>query len=391
MPNPFEVSTPQNQNVASKIMGLMGQGIGGSQQMNEATVQYLKMQREEVKGANEYAVNLLSKVNSEEDLQIAKDAYRSRYPQFAGKVDELLPSYDPNRIQFLSESMKDMNMKLKEQELSLRGQELDLNREKLQTEQEKPIQVPEGSIVFQGGKQIFKNPKAAPKPDYDIFEDANGEQFYIEKGSKIPSGAKKVKGGTGVTVNVGDKTTVATQTQLEKDIIEATKNVQSLKSTGEKFKDEYLTWWGKGSNFVYKNMDKAGMSTKDQQSMIKERAKWFRQAKSDFIAYRKWATGVAGGEKEMEEIATSFPDPVQNSPSEYKANLAGIEETTKSILSLNRDFLQSGINLNQPLNDIIKQMKEKGIGKMAPLGSKGGGSTGEVILRFDSQGNLIEE
>ena len=107
--------------------------------------------------------------------------------------------------------------------------------------------------------------------------------------------------------------------------------------------------------------DKDGLSTAGQKGLIKERAAWFRQAEADFIAYRKWATGVAGGEKEMAEIATSFPDPVKNSPTEYRANLDSIEETTKRVLQLNTEFLNSGIDIRQPIDQIFTQIQSKGI------------------------------
>jgi hypothetical protein len=142
--------------------------------------------------------------------------------------------------------------------------------------------------------------------------------------------------------------------------------------------------FGKGQKIIAEAADKAGIPTRGQKRLIRERSKWFRQAKADFLAYRRWATGVAGGEKELKEIATSYPDPVKNSPTQYMANLNGIEETTKKILMLNVDFLNSGIDLNQPLEKILEQTKRIGIS--VPTSAGGGGN---VIIRFDAQGNRI--
>lgn len=143
--------------------------------------------------------------------------------------------------------------------------------------------------------------------------------------------------------------------------------------------------FGKGQKIIAEAADKAGIPTKGQKRLIRERSKWFRQAKADFIAYRKWATGVAGGEKELTEIATSFPDPVKNSPTQYEANLDSIEETTKKVLMLNKDFLRSGIDLDQPLRKILEQARAVGI----PTPTSSSGAEGNVIIHFDAQGNRI--
>ena len=80
---------------------------------------------------------------------------------------------------------------------------------------------------------------------------------------------------------------------------------------------------------------------------------------------------MAGGPQELAEIATSFPDPVKNSPTEYSANLDNIEEITKRVLMLNADFLRSGIDMDQPLDAILGEMRSKGINVQAPPGARG--------------------
>jgi hypothetical protein len=172
---------------------------------------------------------------------------------------------------------------------------------------------------------------------------------------------------------------------VESEIIEGVKNVQSFRKTGEMFKDEYLEVMGKGKKKAAEIMDKAGVSTEDQRKYINEYAQWFRQAKSDFLAYRKWVTGVAGGEKEMQEIATAFPDPVNNSPEQYKANLKSIEETTKRVLQLNADFLRLGIDMDQPLSVVLEQAKEKGFDQLPP------GTPQVIRYTRDANGNLVRE
>ena len=396
MPVDFSTTPPPNSNVASKILGTVEQQQQG---INAAQVSLLKFKRQEVLDVNEYTVNLLSKVNSEEDLNLAKQMLETRYPEYGVKMKQLLPTYDPQKVGFFKESLKDSTIKIREQELSLGGKKLDLEKEKFGLEEKKftaggnKMQgFAPGTAIFQGGKMVHRVPSKAPEPDYDIFEGPEGNQVYIEKGSDIPEGYSKIKGGAGVTIQTGvGSVGKTTRTQLEKDIIEGVRNVQSFKITRKKFKPQYLEWRGKAQKEVTVLLNVLGLSTAGQKKFIKERADWFRRAKADFIAYRKWATGVAGGEKELKEIATSFPDPVKNSPAEYEANLDSIEEATKEVLMLNRDFLDSGIDLSQPLNDIIAEMRGKGIKTPAPPGEKTSSKSGETVIRFDKDGNLIEE
>lgn len=380
MPVNFNFTPPPRSNVASKIMERMGQnsnpGGGSSPGLNAAQVALFKLKRNQEIQANEYAVNLLSGVNSEEDLQIAKRMYASRYPEYAGQVDKLLPTYDPNRVDFIRESLKTATTKLREQELTL-------DQDKLAESENKMRGFAPGTEIYQHGKLVHRVPSKTT-PQYDIFKGPEGNQVYITRGSKIPQGYSKV-GGRGITIQTGvGSVGKSTRTQLEKSIIEGVKSIQSFKATRSNFDPKYLQWRGKAQNEVASLMDKAGISTTEQRKFLKKRAKWFRRAKADFIAYRKWATGVAGGPQELKEIATSFPDPVSNSPSQYTANLNSVEETTKQVLMLNRDFLDSGIDLNQPLTGIISKMKNKGLNVPVPP------STGSVI-RFDKDGNLIKD
>ena len=294
------------------------------------------------------SLSLLSGVTDQESLDTAKKQFLAVIPPdektgVSNTMDQLFgTAYSPKRIE-----------QAKKRLLLISG-ELDAIKP------QKPVSVAAGAGLYDPntGEMIATQPPAPAKPTYDVFE-KGGNQIYVKKGDSIPAGYRKVQ-TKGVTVYTGD-ISKTTKTDLEKRIMEGVRNVRSFEETRKLFKPEYLTWFGKGEKAMASLMDKAGMSSKDQKGLIKERSKWFRQAKADFIAYRKWATGVAGGEKELAEIATSFPDPVKNSPTEYEANLNSIEDTTKKVLSLDADFLRSGIDLNQPLSAIVGQMRERGM------------------------------
>jgi len=133
------------------------------------------------------------------------------------------------------------------------------------------------------------------------------DKANISKGSVAAAGATQVNLGTG------------TKTQLEKDIISADSSIAAFNSIESSFKPEFLTVGGKVKAQAQRQLDKLGFANNTE--FLQARSSWFSQAMSAFIAYRKWATGVAGGEKEMKQIAKAYPDPENNSPAEYIANL----------------------------------------------------------------------
>jgi hypothetical protein len=384
-------------------LGLRNREIGISEgrlglDIQKQQVEVAKLQREQAIDANEFALNLLTGVNSEEDLSIAKHQFASRYPEHLQMVNQVLPSYNPTSVRLIRNSLRDETTRLKQEELAF-SQAMDVGRfgleeraqrlgERKQTfEETRPRGYAPGTLIKTPGGTDQQVPTAPPKPDFELFTDSEGNQAYLAKGASVPSGWTRVDKRTGPAVNVytGDLART-TRTKVESEIIEGVKNVQSFRKTGEMFKDEYLEVMGKGKKKAAEIMDKAGVSTEDQRKYINEYAQWFRQAKSDFLAYRKWVTGVAGGEKEMQEIATAFPDPVNNSPEQYKANLKSIEETTKRVLQLNADFLRLGIDMDQPLSVVLEQAKEKGFDQLPP------GAEPQVIrYTRDTNGNLVRE
>ena len=380
----------QAPNFAQTFLSLKAQESAASVQEANAATQQIRAQaeianarlkaseanraREEVKRV--FALNLLSGVNSEDSLTQAKTIFKSRFPDEDGaSIDQMLPAYDPERIRLVRNALLTPEQRFGAQVVAPGASVF----------RQRDVALEEGPVA-----PAATVPTKPPAPKFELFE-LDGNQFWVEEGKDVPEGAKRVEKPTarGVTIQTGPQVGKTTRTKLEGDIIEGVRNIQSFGETRKLFKPEYLTWWGRGKKTLAENMDKAGISTEDQKKLITERNKWFRQAKADFIAYRKWATGVAGGEKELAEIATSFPDPVKNSPTQYMANLDNIEETTKRVLMLNAEFLRSGINVDQPLSAILAQMEASG-STIAPPPTPSGPSTTDLVFQFDAQGNLIQ-
>jgi hypothetical protein len=384
MPAIQQFQQPDIVNSAAKAMQIRAyrdqiQNVARTQQNKQAQDQIKfqaeqkAIQRKNSIDANDFALNLLTGVNSDEDLKIAKGQFNARYPQQAGAVGRILPSYNPEAINVIRNSLRTETQRLKKEE---------------KDEELKGFGA--GTMMFRGGKQAGQVPFAPTKDQFEVFQSSEGDQVYVKKGDKIPEGYSKVMAkGTQVTIQTGNlgKTT---KTGLEQDIIMGIQNIQSFQETRKLFKPEYLTMFGRGQKLIAEVADKAGIPTKGQKKLIRKRSKWFRQAKADFIAYRKWATGVAGGEKELKEIATSFPDPVKNSPTQYTSHLDGIEETTKRILATNVEFLRSGIDLKQPLEKVLEQAKKIGI--PSPPGTSTSptiGRTEGIVIRFNEKGERI--
>ncbi|MHA2068668.1 MAG: hypothetical protein ACXABY_30260, partial [Candidatus Thorarchaeota archaeon] len=78
-------------------------------------------------------------------------------------------------------------------------------------------------------------------------------------------------------------------------------------------------------------------------------------SKAAFLAYRKWVTGVAGGENEMKEIAKSYPNPDTNSYTQFMANLRAARRTAYQLEQRYKNVLATGIDRPSP-----KQIRDIG-------------------------------
>jgi hypothetical protein len=177
-----------------------------------------------------------------------------------------------------------------------------------------PKWLSEGDPIPKGWKP-YKAPTEKP-PVYDVIENKKGEQAYIEKGSNIPPGWRVAKGSeTSVNINLEKSTKGA----VEKDIVEKGEALQTLRDTEKAFKDDYLTWPGEARAWGERISEKAGITKGSK--WLSDRQEWYQGAKENLLKFRKFITGVAGGEKEFDEIASAAPDPDRNSPTTFKANL----------------------------------------------------------------------
>lgn len=160
------------------------------------------------------------------------------------------------------------------------------------------------------------------------------DRANISKGRVAAAGATQV--------NLGK----STKSQLEKDIIEGDATISAFDDMEKSFKPEFLTFGGKAKAGTQRFVDKLGFDTDTE--FLEARAAWFSQTIDAFIRYRKWATGVAGGKEELQQIAKARPNPEENSPAEFMAILKGSRKMARKLLIRKKMFLVAGIENPTP-------------------------------------------
>jgi len=199
-----------------------------------------------------------------------------------------------------------------------------------------------------------------------------------ELNQKFPS-----KTGTEVTVNLG----TSTKTKLEQDIIDGSTKIESLDEIERLFKPEYLTYMGKGQAAYEKYAEKMGIPV--DTDFLASLTKWHQEAKTTFFIWKKWVTGVAGGEKEMRDIAKSFPDPQRNSPTEFRANLEQARKTTKKLIIKLNMYRAAGIK--NPTKEQLAEMKLEDIPDILLEGDEGDSRGPGVTVDINTADGFLEK
>jgi hypothetical protein len=120
--------------------------------------------------------------------------------------------------------------------------------------------------------------------------------------------------------------------QLEKEIAMIDKSILESETVLSLWKPKFSTlgaqleaWWTrkrekvKGIPIVGKAVKALIPVTAEEKRSLAEYSKWRGAAGKKFFAFRKWVTGVAGGQLEMDQIRQVFPDEKMKSPTEFAA------------------------------------------------------------------------
>lgn len=139
---------------------------------------------------------------------------------------------------------------------------------------------------------------------------------------------------------------VASKIQMElKDAIIDIANLEDIESS---FRDEFAQIPFKIGQRITKLKDLFGLPvTEEERKNLTAFSSWRRNAQREFVVFKKWATGVAAGQKEMtEQIETAFPSGLKDSAIEFRSKIRSAIKVRKRTQQILVDILNSGTVLS---------------------------------------------
>ncbi len=174
-------------------------------------------------------------------------------------------------------------------------------------------------------------------------------------------------------VNLGQ----STKSKIESNILDSDKAVLGLKIMDTSFKDKFTEYSFQTRAAGTRIAEKLGFEPPEEgivrvgKKELEEYSAWQRQAEEAFLTFRKWATGVAGGEKEMSDIRKVFATK-DKSATEFKAMLKqaiNYQAVYKQSLQL---YLQQGSVLPEAqklaTRNALNSVSAQGGSPIAPTG-----------------------
>jgi len=325
-------------NLGQKKFGLEQQKFGLEQQKFRGEQE--SKHREIVLDMQDFTLNVLAGVNSEEDLQIAKNMIKTRFPNLGQPIEQYLPSYSPTAVKLVQNMLRTEGEKIRAAEL--------------QWEKSKPQSFSAGSAVVQPGKKPYQVPFKPDKADFEIFEDGKGNQAYLKKGAVIPKGYTRIeKKGGGVTINLPKAAPSGEREKLNK-LFEFKNQLTRIK---EQYKPEYV---GRVEGVVGAGKELTGVGADKTESK-------FRQVVKDIAdTLLRLRSGAQINEQEYKRLSKLVP--TLNLPDTvFEARLESLTKAIEHSISTRRGT-----------------MTESGF--IAPSGG-----TAATVIKFDSQGNIQEE
>ncbi len=198
-----------------------------------------------------------------------------------------------------------------------------------------------GLVLDKGtGQQIQTSPAAQATiekigGDRKIVKDAGGFNRFVDSGERaFPEAVRPdpnllspeaftqkqdlaKSGASSVSVFTGDLPKGA-KTAFTRSFVQRQQALDSLSQIEDLYEPEFLSFKGGISNTVADVMNKLDPAKRDEFSQ--RRQAFLSAVGREFLTFRKWATGVAGGEKEMAEIKSiTFSD--EDAPQAFEAKV----------------------------------------------------------------------
>jgi hypothetical protein len=307
------------------------------QEAEKLKLENAEKERKMVLEVNDHALNLLAGVNSEEDLEIAKHHFKLRYPQAGDLVDQMLPYYNPTNVRMIREELRTETQRLK------------LEEQKSEVKAYAP-----GSALYQDGKPIGQVPVKPDQPDYELFTDDTGQQAYLAKGAAVPQGWKRAeKSGSGVTINMPKAAPSGERESLNK-LFEFDSQLERI----EKSYDPKYVGRVQGVAGAAKELTGVGANKKESE---------FRQVTRDISdTLLRLRSGAQINEQEYQRMLKLVP--TTNLPEQvFEARLKSLRTAIKDSIRIRKGTMEDS-------------------GFIVPSGGEGG----ITILKFDSEGNMVQ-
>lgn len=197
------------------------------------------------------------------------------------------------------------------------------------------------------GKEIAVNP---PKPEEQWSDPApmviDGKTVMTQKSSKTGQIRTVAQGQTtNVNVDVDMGLSKGARAKAEEDVQEATDMYRGLENLVAISKPEFFTYAGRLQAAGERLGEKAKI-VKDPK-FLKDYSSWKVGTEQEFNKYRKWATGVAAGEKELQRIEGSFPN-INMSKTEYMSALQLTAVNAWKLAERRRRALAAGVMSTDP-------------------------------------------
>ena len=196
----------------------------------------------------------------------------------------------------------------------------------------------DGGIIMYGNKSLGQYSSAGKYKPGEVKEFKVGDNIITgiytgNQGDKLGDlpgwvpviSAGRYKPGVNVNIDMSPKT----KADLEGQIISGMTILDNLKRIDKIYTPEFLTYKGQGKAWLQEKGSKLGF---DVGEFVGKREKWKMEVDQQMLKWRKFITGVAGGEKEMQKIEQTTLN-AQDSPATYEAKRKQIEIMTRASIA----------------------------------------------------------
>jgi hypothetical protein len=168
--------------------------------------------------------------------------------------------------------------------------------------------------------------------------------------------AQKLKTSPTTNVNVNLDMTKKTQADLEGEVVQGKGTLDMLKRVKGLYKREFHEYLGKGKVLARDIGSKLGVPAGKFHAAYR---KYALEVDKQTFLFRKFITGVAGGEKEMTAIEKLTLNTKYDSPDTAEAKMAQMEIMTNAQIKRAQDLLSAGIDVRKLNPQQRAQMAEK--------------------------------